>query len=63
MKTAKEIRIEAPYYFVSIEGTNEFESFDLEACKEFLINYLSKHSKEIEETYRYFIGMYNIDIE
>lgn len=42
-----------------------FESESLRECKEWLISYIKEHKEEMEEneTYNYFIGMYNIDIE
>lgn len=65
MKKITEIRKEKPYYFVSINGENLFESERMTECKEFLIKYIKEHKQEIieeENQYDYFIGMYNIDI-
>ena len=66
MKTPAQIRSEKPFYFVSIEGQNLFESESLKECKDFLINQLKVYRMnkiKILDTYNYFIGMYNIDIE
>ena len=66
MKTVTQIRTEKPFYFVSIEGQNLFESESLKECKDFLINQLKVYKEnkiKILETYNYFIGMYNIGIE
>lgn len=62
MKSLTEIRHEGVTYFVSINGTNEFESSSLKECKLFLINYIKQHKEEIDELAT-FIGMYNICID
>lgn len=65
MKTLTQIKREKPYYFVSINGVNEFESESIIECKNYLTNYAKEHKKEIEENgneYDYYIGMYSICI-
>ena len=66
MKSITNIIREKPVYFVCINGINEYESNNLTDCKKFLANFLKDmkiNGIKIENTYDYFIGMYNIDID
>lgn len=66
MKTITEIRNEKPLYYVCVNGSNEFESYSIKECKNWLADFLKecKHCcLEIEDSYNYYIGMYSITIE
>ena len=64
MKPLQFIRVEKPYYYVCIDGVNEFESPSIKECKNYLIKYLKDlelKGLQIENENDYYIGMYNIE--
>ena len=66
MKSITSIKNEKGVYFVCINGVNEFESYSLLKCKDWLINFLKvikDNGIKIENTYDYYIGMYTITID
>lgn len=63
MKTLTELRKTKATYFVCVDGECPFESESLTECKNWLCDYLKHNKIDEDESYRCFIGMYNIDLE